>query len=273
MQTRQIILLLTLLWVSLSTKAMANDNNVTVYRLTEGNIIYLMAKLNNASDMTITVTATMNNMEPSSPLPMTIDTNGASSGVLVAFRPIDPNMPSGVTGKYYWKYGGRQGSETANYNYSLPYRSAAYPVIQGPHGSFSHQIGTQDSEAIDWAMPIGTRIYPARPGTVVAYRADCNDSAAYSSRNSEPNYLIIKHDDGTYAEYMHLKKDGILVRLGDRVNLNQPIALSGNSGYSTSPHLHFVVFYTLDGYSRRPIPVSFVTRGGTAFTPESGRSY
>ena len=43
------------------------------------------------------------------------------------------------------------------------------------------------------------------------------------------------------ALYSHLKHEGVLVRVGQRVRKGEPIALSGNTGYSTGPHLHFAV--------------------------------
>jgi len=55
------------------------------------------------------------------------------------------------------------------------------------------------------------------------------------------NYLTILHEDGTYADYLHLQFEGVTVELGDKVEAGDPIALSGNTGWSTGPHLHFIV--------------------------------
>ena len=53
--------------------------------------------------------------------------------------------------------------------------------------------------------------------------------------------MRILHDDGTMAMYAHLKPEGVLVRIGQRVHAGQPIGLSGNTGFTTGPHLHFAV--------------------------------
>jgi len=68
---------------------------------------------------------------------------------------------------------------------------------------------------------------------------------------------------GKDTRYQHLKKDGVLVQLGDNVKVQQPLALSGNTGYSTRPHLHFYAFNNLDGNTRASIPVEFRTTVGT----------
>jgi murein DD-endopeptidase MepM/ murein hydrolase activator NlpD len=49
------------------------------------------------------------------------------------------------------------------------------------------------------------------------------------------------HDDGAMSVYAHLKTDGVHVRVGQRVRAGQPIGLSGNTGFTTGPHLHFAV--------------------------------
>ena len=87
------------------------------------------------------------------------------------------------------------------------------------------------------------------------------------------NYVVIRHRDGTYAEYVHLQAHGVLVHLGDEVKTGQSLAHSGNTGYSTAPHLHFAVFRTLDGGKRESLPVDFHVRSGAVLSLEEGASY
>jgi murein DD-endopeptidase MepM/ murein hydrolase activator NlpD len=87
------------------------------------------------------------------------------------------------------------------------------------------------------------------------------------------NYVLIRHEDGTLAHYCHLQKGGCLVKPGQRVNAGDAIAHSGNTGFSSGPHLHFCVFKTRDGKQRISLPVKFRTATEQAITLVSGRSY
>jgi len=92
--------------------------------------------------------------------------------------------------------------------------------------------------AIDFQMPIGSKIAAAREGTVVAVQESYSDG---NGEDLKENLVFIQHTDGTVARYFHLTHDGALVNIGDKVKQGQIIALSGNTGDSTGPHLHFDV--------------------------------
>src|SRR5439155_19393249 len=88
------------------------------------------------------------------------------------------------------------------------------------------------------------------------------------------NYLVIRQPDGTLANYGHLQKGGIRVKAGQQVYAGDLIALSGNTGFTSGPHLHFSVFKTRpDGGGRASIPVRFKTADAPAITLVEGRNY
>ena len=92
--------------------------------------------------------------------------------------------------------------------------------------------------AIDFIMPIGSPIVAARSGRVIAVEGRFVDT---DHMFGHENHVAVQHDDATVGEYAHLTHDGALVAVGDAVVQGQPIGLSGHSGNSTAPHLHFHV--------------------------------
>lgn len=84
-------------------------------------------------------------------------------------------------------------------------------------------------EGIDWACPVGTAVKASCTGEVV--------SAGWS--NGYGYCITIQHSDGKQTRYGHLSK--ILVSAGDSVSQGEKIALSGNTGRSTGPHIHFEI--------------------------------
>ncbi|GGZ83216.1 peptidase [Streptomyces subrutilus] len=106
----------------------------------------------------------------------------------------------------------------------------------------------------DFAVPVGTPVKSAAAGTVV--KAGPNgggDGPAYG------NAIVIKHANNTYSQYAHLSR--IQVKIGQKVRVDQKIALSGNTGNSSGPHLHFEI-RTTPNYGSAVNPVSFLRKAG-----------
>jgi murein DD-endopeptidase MepM/ murein hydrolase activator NlpD len=127
----------------------------------------------------------------------------------------------------------------ATSEYILPWAiGQTYKVGQGNCTQFSHATTNNQQFAYDFLMPIGTSIHAARRGTVAAVNEDFSDGTGISGQE---NFIFIEHDDGSIGRYAHLTKLGALFEVGENVERGDAIALSGNSGASTAPHLHFDV--------------------------------
>jgi murein DD-endopeptidase MepM/ murein hydrolase activator NlpD len=123
--------------------------------------------------------------------------------------------------------------------YVLPYEpGSSYFVGQGNCTDGSHRTGTPDQYGYDFRMPIGTVLIASRGGTVTRVFDDYQDGTGVPG---EENVVGITHDDGSTALYFHLAENGALVTDGQVLSRGDVIALSGNSGNSTEPHLHLVV--------------------------------
>jgi murein DD-endopeptidase MepM/ murein hydrolase activator NlpD len=81
---------------------------------------------------------------------------------------------------------------------------------------------------------------------------------------SEGNHVTIKHDDGTYAHYWHLRYNGVLVNVGDKVSKGQVIGLSGKTGYDLFADLLFEVT-TIPNPGHDELRTKFRTRKGYRF--------
>ena len=122
-------------------------------------------------------------------------------------------------------------------SYILPYPEGNnYKLLQGYDGPYGHKGHTEF--AYDFKMPIGSPVIAARAGDVVKVVESNQDG---TRKPGEENVVVIRHSDGTFARYYHLTKDGALVSVGDKIVQGAKIALSGNSGASAGPHLHFDV--------------------------------
>jgi murein DD-endopeptidase MepM/ murein hydrolase activator NlpD len=142
--------------------------------------------------------------------------------------------------------------------YNLPFsKGSKFLLIQAYNSKMSHK----NEISLDFKMKKGSKICAARAGTVAAIKEDSDVGGLKDEYLSDGNHIIIKHDDGGEAMYWHLKKDGVLVNVGDTVKQGQHIGYSGNTGYTAFPHLHFQVYDA----AGKNIATRFVTKKGIIY--------
>ncbi|XBC43115.1 MAG: peptidoglycan DD-metalloendopeptidase family protein [Buchnera aphidicola (Meitanaphis flavogallis)] len=86
-------------------------------------------------------------------------------------------------------------------------------------------------QGVDLAMPIGTPILSTGSGEIIQTKRSL----------AAGRYIAIRHNVKCITRYMHLKK--ILVKVGEKVKKGEKIGLSGNTGYTTGPHLHYEIWF------------------------------
>ncbi|MEO9502053.1 M23 family metallopeptidase [Nonlabens ulvanivorans] len=147
-----------------------------------------------------------------------------------------------------------------DYVYDLPFeKGTSFKVGQGYNGDISHQ----DKYAIDFDMPIGTKVYACREGLVIEVVKLNSKNCDKPSCADFNNYVKILHSDGTIMQYLHFKKNGVRVKVGQKVKKGQHIGFSGNVGWSTGPHLHIDLYLTDKNNNYQTLPTKFKTEDNT----------
>ena len=158
------------------------------------------------------------------------------------------------------------------YLYRLPYADdATFPIIQGYDAKLSHR--GPERFTLDFGMPTGTPVHAAREGIVVLVEDSHSVGCPHEECGRFANFVVLLHEDGTTGEYFHLQQGSAQVRVGERVRRGELLARSGNTGYSTAPHLHFGVYRTAADGHTESLAVRFKTHGGIVNVPRSGAFY
>ena len=137
--------------------------------------------------------------------------------------------------------------------YRLPWRAGeSHFCAQSNRGIVSHRGWGE--YAYDFMMPVGSDVCAARGGMVRSVVVNHDGHGLHKPNN----FITIDHGDGTTGWYLHLKRGGSLVAIGQTVVQGQAIARSGHVGRSLVPHLHFQV---TDSARRGTLPVAFADVG------------
>lgn len=211
------------------------------------------------------------NMESSMPLPATLIIEPrASQQFLLSVKQKQQGKSWGYKFQYRFDQGNLIGTKHDDgYAYLLPYTSSRpHKLMQGYFGKFSHM----DTHSLDFEMPEGTQIVAAREGVVIKTKQDSNRGGASRDFIDQGNFVLIYHSDGTFGNYFHLKQNGVRVKVGQQVKKGDLIGLSGNTGWSSAPHLHFEVLLPGNG-AKQTVPTKFLLADGKVEALREGSSY
>ena len=162
---------------------------------------------------------------------------------------------------YTWIIGSVDAVHDDSYVYAFPYaKGTSHRVTQGYNGKYTHKGHSQ--YAIDFGMKIGTKVHAARDGVVVKIKEDSSKGGIGREFSQYGNYVSMEHSDSTLATYYHLNKDGVIPKLRDTVKRGEFIAYSGNTGYSSGPHLHLSIFKADSATRTKTIPIQLMSKKG-----------
>ncbi len=269
--TRLIVCMVTLCLATASAAAAEQKLVKISNKKVDGRTEFFIENLQSA-DVTVTLEFELKNLTSSQPLPHTATLPPRTKVAAFSLKPIESEEDSTWSYTYFATWGSLEVQHDEMANYVLPYPSGqSFPVSQGFHGKYSHTGG--DCFSIDFKMPEGSPVHAARDGVVVGTKDDSNIGGGNKKYEWDANYILIRHSDGTLGHYVHLQKGGVKVKVGDSVTAGQLIGMSGNTGHSTGPHLHFAVFKAQSGKQRETIPVKFRTTPLMAEVLSEGRAY
>lgn len=176
------------------------------------------------------------------------------------------------TSRYKWILGNKNSKHDDKYLYRLPYAlNTKQMVSQGFNGKFTHF--KQSQYAVDFALDPNTAIYAARSGRVVKVKENSKIGGNNRKYLKHANVITIKHKDGTYASYAHLKYKGSVVKAGNFIQRGDLIGYSGQTGYVSGPHLHLVVFKAKTFNKRESLAIKFISKRGIIKNPKTKQFY
>ena len=189
---------------------------------------------------------------------------------LVALPVIGQGQEPAAKFRFVYLHGDPRSRHTPPRPYRAPFAVASdYNITQAfPHGVTHNTVDSR--YAVDIAMPVGTDIYAARGGIVFEVASTNFRGGIDPDRDAaSANIVRILHDDGTHAVYAHLNWNSIRVKAGDTVERGQYIADSGNTGYSSGPHLHFAILQNV-GMRMDSVPIVFEGPNSREIRPATG---
>ncbi|NJK51838.1 MAG: peptidoglycan DD-metalloendopeptidase family protein [Acaryochloris sp. RU_4_1] len=169
---------------------------------------------------------------------------------LVSNEDIDGSEPKDSTGGF---------AESSSHNSLTQAPLAQQASVSSPLRGFCHPLNGEGwlsqgirgkthqgrmEFAYDLGASIGTPVYAMRAGKVIAVRDKYPDVGGGKENIARFNYVWIEHDGGYRSMYAHLQqgfRGKVAIKAGDLVKAGQLIGYSGNSGWSTGPHLHVEV--------------------------------
>lgn len=236
--------------------------------------VYLTIQVRNQRSMRTHVvieSKKLENLKPLQPLPFVakVDPGETVHAGVLAIQ--DPKRPHAHETSWRTLRGDPNAVHDDRWHYRMPFGGPnPRPISQGYNGRFSHKgLG---AFALDFPMPWGTPVLAARAGTIVEV---INDMVASGTRQGEfesDNRVVLEHRDGTFSVYAHLRHGG-RARVGQRVESGDLIGLSGDTGFSTGPHLHFEVYKIRPDGKKETIPVKFWNGTPKGYTPVAGVVY
>ena len=184
----------------------------------------------------------VDNITSAPPLPLRVVLPPQVETPVATVGPADTRLAASYSIAYSAVPGDPGAAPRPSVVYDLPLPEGSdFELHQGFGGPATH-TDPQSLYAVDLAVPEGTPVLAARDGIVMQVEEDFAGAGMDRERFlGRANNVRVVHEDGTMALYAHLKLESVVVSAGQRVTAGRQLGESGNTGFSSGPHLHFSV--------------------------------
>jgi murein DD-endopeptidase MepM/ murein hydrolase activator NlpD len=259
-----------------SAEAAVTDYPFRLLTRADGAAQQVVAENSGPAPITVYVTLTGENYASDQVWPVTaVVPPNTSMSLGRVFAGDHTGAPYNFLFRYSHHFGRLDAEHDPDAVYRLPFEEGqAFAVSQAHGGRLTSHNNRENLYAVDFAMPVGSAVVAARAGVVIDVTLRHREGGFSTSFIDKANTVAIVHDDGTVAEYAHLSPGPDLVKPGQRVAVGELLGYSGNTGYSSGPHLHFIVSrptVTDRKVTRVSVPVQFYANDpAIRFSAQSG---
>jgi murein DD-endopeptidase MepM/ murein hydrolase activator NlpD len=232
---RLLLLLASALWMTASA-ATPTKPFVVVTEERQGDTVSLYANLQSASVVSLEMTLNLTNMKSSVPAPITRDLTEPKT-LLTTLSKINPHEKSNYRYRIRYAVGRGNAKPDLAHVYKLPFTPGPNIRLRSGYGEKANRVMPMNEYLLMWDMPEGTPVLAAREGTVIGTRDDSNEHGLSEEYRSRANLVMVEHPDGTIADYVHLKYQGVAVKVGQQVKTGELLGYSGETGMTRGPNL------------------------------------
>ena len=215
------------------------------------------------------------NVQTDGPMPLATVVPARSRQRLARIYAVDRTQSWRYGYSWTWRIGDYNARHEPGATYRVPWMDGrTFRIGQAPGGRITTHTTPASREAIDVSMPEGTPVVAARRGVVIRVAQGFSEGGKDEALRNKANVVQVLHDDGTLADYVHFMNQGVAVTVGETVEPGKLLGYAGSTGYSSGPHLHFVILRLErqgDALEYVSVPISFyVGRPPHVFSPMSG---
>lgn len=259
----------------LSAEVLAKSNYpFTVVAEKIGNRYRIIAHNRGPAPVSVLVSLTaVDNISADQIFPLAVVVRAESDSMLATVQAVDERRSLHFSTQSHFLPGNFLALHEPGASYRLPFADGrTFVISQAPDGPRLTHNTPESEQAIDFTMPEGTPIVAARSGIIIAAEGHNQFGGKDPAMLSMANHVRILHADDSIATYGHLAPSGVQVGVGQRVTVGSVIGRSGSTGYSSGPHLHFVVHQLLrksNGFGSISVPIRFyVGNPAYVFAPQ-----